>query len=181
MDDSFSSDSSYSKTDARGTRPTRYDAPPPKSKGRTWVWVVLGVVLVFVFYLAFRHHDNGTQAAAPKGGKKGFGGPVTINTVTAKKGDIGVYLNAIGTVTPVYTASITSQVTGSVIAVHYKEGQIVRKGDPLIEIDPRPYQAKLVQAQGTLERDRRFWRSANGSGPVPRGVGAECDSEADAG
>ncbi len=155
MDDSFSSDSSYSKTDARGTRPTRYDAPPPKkSKGRTWAWIILGVVLVFVFYLAFRHHDSETQAAAPKGGgKKGFGGPVTLNTVTAKQGDIGVYLTAIGTVTPVYTSVITSQVNGIINSVHYKEAQVVHKGDALIDVDPRTYQAQLLQAEGTLEKD----------------------------
>jgi multidrug efflux system membrane fusion protein len=64
-----------------------------------------------------------------------------------------VYLEAIGTVTPVYTASITSQVTGMVSAVHYREGQLVRKGDALIDIDPRPYEAQLLQAQGALERD----------------------------
>src|SRR5579871_173236 len=156
MDDSLSSDSSYSKTDVRTTRSTYYQPPPPpqKSKGRTWVWIILGVVLVCVFYLAFRHHDNETQAAAPKGaGKKGFGGPVTINTVTAKQGDIGVYLTAIGTVTPVYTSVITSQVNGIIDSVHYKEAQIVHKGDPLIDIDARPYQAQLEQAEGTLEKD----------------------------
>jgi multidrug efflux system membrane fusion protein len=65
-----------------------------------------------------------------------------------------VYLDSIGTVTPVYTASITSQVTGPVIAVHFTEGQIVRKGDPLVDIDPRPFQATLLQAQGVLERDQ---------------------------
>jgi len=153
MDDSFSSDSSYPKTDGRGTRPTHYAPPPQTSKGRTWVWIILGVVLVLVFYLAFRHHDNETQAAAAKGGKKGFGGPVTLNAVTAKQGDIGVYLTAIGTVTPVYTSVITSQVNGIITAVHYKEAQVVHKGDPLIDIDPRPYQAQLLQAEGTLEKD----------------------------
>jgi multidrug efflux system membrane fusion protein len=97
-----------------------------------------------------RHHDDTTTAAkAPKGG----GGPVTLTTTTAQKGDIGVYLDSIGTVTPVYTASITSQVNGIVTAVHYTEGQIVKKGDPLIDIDPRTYQATLLQAQGTLDRD----------------------------
>jgi multidrug efflux system membrane fusion protein len=79
---------------------------------------------------------------------------VTLTTATATKGNIGVYLDAIGTVTPVYTASITSQVTGPVIAVHFKEGQIVRKGDPLVDIDPRPFEATLMQAQGVLERDQ---------------------------
>ena len=76
-----------------------------------------------------------------------------MTTVTAQKGDIGSYLDAIGTVTPVYTSSITSQVNGIVTAVYYKEGQIVHKGDPLIDIDSRPYRATLMQAQGTLERD----------------------------
>jgi len=88
------------------------------------------------------------------------GGPVTVTTTAAKKGDIGFYLDGIGTVTPVYTASITSQVDGIVTEVHYKEGQIVRKGDPLIEIDARPYQATLMQAQGTLERDQNLLAQA---------------------
>jgi membrane fusion protein, multidrug efflux system len=76
--------------------------------------------------------------------------------VTAQKGDIGIYLDAIGTVTPVYTVSITSQVNGVVTAVHYREGQIVHKGDPLIDIDARTYEATLLQAQGTLERDENL-------------------------
>jgi len=77
-----------------------------------------------------------------------------VNAATAKRGRIGVYLDAIGTVTPVYTASITAQANGIVNAVHYREGQIVKKGDPLIDIDPRFYQAQVLQAQGTLERDK---------------------------
>lgn len=83
-----------------------------------------------------------------------------MTSVTAQKGDIGVYLDAIGTVTPVYTASITSQVTGLIVAVHYKEGQRVDKGDPLVDIDPRPYQATLLQAQGALERDENVLAQA---------------------
>lgn len=87
------------------------------------------------------------------GRRGGGGGAASITAVTAQKGDIGVYLDAIGTVTPVHTASITSQVNGVVVAVHFKEGQFVRKGDPLIDIDPRSYRATLLQAQGVLERD----------------------------
>jgi multidrug efflux system membrane fusion protein len=74
-------------------------------------------------------------------------------TSIAKRGSIGVYLEAIGTVTPVYTSSITAQVNGLVSAVHYVEGQIVHKGDPLIDIDPRPFQAQALQAEGLLQRD----------------------------
>jgi multidrug efflux system membrane fusion protein len=119
------------------------------------MWVVILLVFGVGFWLVLRHQEQ-TTAKAPRGG----GGPVTVTTVTAQKGDIGVYLDAIGTVTPVYTSSITSQVNGIVTAVHYKEGQIVHKGDPLIDIDSRPYRATLMQAQGTLERDENVLAQA---------------------
>lgn len=123
---------------------------------RVW-WIVAGIVLLLVLVLAvvlrWRHHEDGKKAAPapPK---------INITTVTATKGDIGVYLDAIGTVTPIYTDSITSQVNGLVTAVHYKEGQLVSKGDPLIEIDSRPYLAMLLQAQGALERDQNLLAQA---------------------
>ena len=117
------------------------------------MWIVLLLIFAVGFFLVLRIHDDTTKAAkSPKGG----GGAATVTTTTAQKGDIGVYLDSIGTVTPVYTASITSQVNGIVTAVHYTEGQIVRRGDPLIDIDARPYQATLLQAQGTLERDENI-------------------------
>jgi multidrug efflux system membrane fusion protein len=126
------------------------DSAPPRNKGvKALVWIIMLLVFGVAFALILRHHDDTTAAKAPKGG----GGAVTLTTTTAQKGDIGVYLDSIGTVTPVYTASITSQVNGIVTAVHFKEGQIVSKGDPLIDIDSRTYEATLLQAQGTLERD----------------------------
>ena len=130
--------------------PPPTDTPPPRRSTavRVIMWVVILLVFGLGFWLVLRQQDA-TTAKAPRGG----GGPVTVTTVTAQKGDIGVYLDAIGTVTPVYTASITSQVNGIVTEVHYKEGQIIHKGDPLIDIDSRPYRATLMQAQGTLERD----------------------------
>jgi multidrug efflux system membrane fusion protein len=87
-------------------------------------------------------------------------GPVPVTTVTAKLGSIGVYLEAIGTVTPVYTDSITAQVTGHITAVRYREGQSIHKGDPLIDLDARPYEAQLEQAQGTLDHDRQLLAEA---------------------
>jgi membrane fusion protein, multidrug efflux system len=123
------------------------------------VWVVLLLIFAVGFFLVLRHHeDASTSAAAPRRGAGG--GAVALTTATAQKGNIGVYLDAIGTVTPVYTASITSQVTGPVVAVRFKEGQVVRKGDPLIEIDPRPFEATLLQAQGVLERDQALLAQA---------------------
>jgi len=117
------------------------------------IWIVLLLVVVLAVVLLWRHHDaaNTAKPAPPK---------ITITTATAKKGDIGVYLDAIGTVTPVYTDSITSQVNGLVVAVHYTEGQLVRKGDPLIDIDSRTYGASLLQAQGALERDENVLAQA---------------------
>ncbi len=137
--------------------------PPPSSRHkviRVIVWIVLLLIFALGFLLVFRHHDEATKSAG--GGRRGGagGGPVTLTTATATKGNIGVYLDAIGTVTPVYTASITSQVTGPVIAVHFTEGQIVAKGAPLVDIDPRPFQATLLQAQGTLERDQAILAQA---------------------
>jgi multidrug efflux system membrane fusion protein len=122
---------------------------------RVIMWIAILLVFGLGFWWVLRHQEQ-TAAKAPRGG----GGPVTLTTVTAQKGDIGVYLDGIGTVTPVYTSSITSQVNGIVIAVHYKEGQIVHKGDPLIDIDSRPYRATLMQAQGTLERDENVLAQA---------------------
>lgn len=132
----------------------------PRSKiVRVSVWIVLLLIFAVGFLLVLRHHDETTKGAG--GGRHGApGGPVMLTTATATKGDIGVYLDAIGTVTPVYTASITSQVTGPVIAVHFKEGQIVSNGAPLIDIDPRPFQATLLQAQGALERDEAILAQA---------------------
>jgi membrane fusion protein, multidrug efflux system len=125
---------------------------PPRSVWRRIIMWTLGLLIILVILvLLFRHHDD-SKAAAPAG-RRAFGGPVTTTVVTAQKGNIGVFLDAIGTVTPVYTDSITAQVTGLVNQVHYREGQLVHKGDSLIDIDPRPYKAQLLQAQGALERD----------------------------
>ena len=121
------------------------------------VWVVLWILLLLAIVLAVVlvwRHLAAAKKVAPAPAK------ITITTATAKKGDIGVYLDAIGTVTPVYTASITSQVNGLVIAVHFKEGQLVSKGDPLIDIDSRTYRATLLQAQGLLQRDENLLAQA---------------------
>jgi multidrug efflux system membrane fusion protein len=116
------------------------------------VWILLLLIFAAAIVIVLRYHEAATTAATGRRGA--MGGAVAITTVTAEKGNIGVYVDAIGTVTPVYTASISSQVNGIVTAVHYTEGQLVAKGDPLIEIDARPYAATLQQSQGILERDQ---------------------------
>ena len=116
------------------------------------VWTLLLLVFAAGFFIILRSHQDSQNAQTSRRGAAG--GVVPVTTVTAQKGNIGVYVDAIGTVTPVYTSSITSQVNGIVTEVHYTEGQLVKKGDPLIEIDSRPYAATLQQAQGILERDQ---------------------------
>jgi len=141
--------------------PTR-ETPPAeqrrKPKRRAWVWIVVLLIFGLVFWWVVTR-NNAASTAAPAG-RGGFGGTVTATEAKATKGDIGVYLTAIGTVTPVYTDSIVSQVTGQVVAVHYREGQLVHKGDALVDIDPRPYEATLKQAEGTLERDTHVLEQA---------------------
>ncbi len=126
--------------------------PPRPTSVRVIIWGALILVVVLVFWLVL--HLMGAKKAAPAPKK------ITVTSATATKGDIGVYLDAIGTVTPVYTASITSQVTGLIVAVLYKEGQRVAQGDPLVDIDPRPFRATLLQAQGALERDENLLAQA---------------------
>lgn len=78
----------------------------------------------------------------------------TVETATAHLGPIGFYVQALGTVTPLATVNLYSQVNGRVTAVHYVEGQMVHRGDALLDIDPRPYEAQLKEAQGTLAHDQ---------------------------
>jgi len=122
---------------------------PRRKRRRSLVWFLLLLIIGLAFYFAWHYHGGRTAARD----RQGPPGAVTITAATAKKGNIGVFLDAIGTVTPVYTSSITAQVNGIVDAVHYTEGQMVQKGDPLVDINPGIYHAQLVQAQGTLEHD----------------------------
>jgi membrane fusion protein, multidrug efflux system len=142
--------SSAPSVDPQPERPPASSSEKPLWR-RFLVWGITLAALGLILILILRHHSD-TASAAPSG-RRAMTGPVPVTIATAQKGNIGVFLEAIGTVTPVYTSSITSEVMGLVTEVHYQEGQMVRKGDPLIDIDPRPYEAQLLQAQGALERD----------------------------
>ena len=129
------------------------DQPPeakPKRRHR-WIWIVVLLLFGLLFFAVLR---RGSTKAASAPSRRGMTGAVPVTTVTAKLGSIGVYLDAIGTVTSVYTNSITAQVTGVITSVHYREGQLVKRGNPLIDLDARPFMAQLEQAEGTLEHDQ---------------------------
>jgi multidrug efflux system membrane fusion protein len=84
-----------------------------------------------------------------------------IVTAAAQRGDIGTYVNALGVVTPIQTVMVKSRVDGQLMSVNYVEGQTVQARDPLVEIDPRPYQAQLTQAEGQLARDEALLENAH--------------------
>ena len=136
----------------------------PRRSGRGWLWfAILLLACAGVWYVWSK--GNLTPAAAGSGavakapGKKGSG-TVPVVAVKARKGNIGVYINGLGNVTPIYTDTVKSRVDGELMAVHFKEGDIVHKGDLLIEIDPRPYKAALDQAKGQLVRDQAILENA---------------------
>jgi multidrug efflux system membrane fusion protein len=119
-------------------------------------------VLAFVVGVIVAGCKPKTTADAPAGGGRGAGGfgQITVSAATASRGSIGIYVNALGVVTPLKTVSINSRVQGQIVAVKYTEGQDVKVGDPLVEIDPGPSQAALTQAEGQLKRDRAILEDA---------------------
>jgi multidrug efflux system membrane fusion protein len=123
-----------------------------------WIAAVVLVLIVVIGIMLWRSHEAKVTAAQAALRAAQQGTPITV--ATAQQGNIGVYLDSIGTVTPVFTDSITSQVNGQVVSVYYKEGQFVQKNDALIDIDSRPYRATLLQAQGLLEKDENVLAQA---------------------
>ncbi|MGO9337636.1 MAG: efflux RND transporter periplasmic adaptor subunit [Terracidiphilus sp.] len=137
------------------TSPQPSGVPTGRSTRRKFWPLILAAALITVVIIALvRKHKPASQAGE---------NPLTtpnIRTATVHRGNIGEYIEALGTVTPLATVNLYSQVSGEVVAVHYVEGQIVRKGDPLIDIDPRPYEAQLQEDQGQLERDQAVLKQA---------------------
>jgi membrane fusion protein, multidrug efflux system len=122
----------------------RHDVPWYRRK-----WVIFTVLAVLALLLL--HHF--TKAPPKAAGGRGQQGNASITVGESRTGEMGIFVSALGTVTPINTVTVYSQITGRVMEVSYHEGQMVHKGQPLIDIDPRPYEANLKQAQGTLQRD----------------------------
>jgi len=136
-------------------------APPAKAKSRWWLWIViLAVVAIGIWYYRGHSTSEAGATAAPGAGGKGKGGAgaagmtVPVVVATAQKGDLPVYLIGLGSATAFNTVTVRSRVDGQIVKVNFTEGQFVHAGDALIEIDPRPYQVMLEQAEGQLAKDQ---------------------------
>jgi multidrug efflux system membrane fusion protein len=119
--------------------------------------VVAAIVLAFTL-LAWLLTPHGTRA--PAGGRFAGAGPMPVVVARAASGDMPITLIGLGTVTPLATVTVQSQIAGQIMHILFKEGQTVKAGDPLIQIDPRPYQVALEQAQGALARDKALLANA---------------------
>jgi multidrug efflux system membrane fusion protein len=136
---------------------------PQPGKGRRWVYIALVLILAVGAFIWVRRPASPGPTQKSGNGKSGRGGASAVTTVVAAKattGDIGVYLTGLGAITPIATVTIKSRVDGQLMSVHFKEGDPVKQGDPLIEIDPRPYQAVLTEAEGQLVRDQALLANA---------------------
>ncbi|MDA8232579.1 MAG: MdtA/MuxA family multidrug efflux RND transporter periplasmic adaptor subunit [Magnetospirillum sp.] len=136
-----------SRTLLSGTMPP--EAPRRARRSRAWIAVGL-IFLAGLGWLALRPH--GPQPG--HGGRPGANAPVAVGAATAQKGDIPITLDGLGTVTPIATILVRTQIAGQLQKIAFREGQVVQAGDFLAQIDPRPYQAQLEQYQGQLIRDK---------------------------
>lgn len=134
----------------------KIEPPPPPPRGKGWLWFILAIVLGVVAYrylvLPRLKTAPATNAPPSKGGKKGFGA-IPVVAARAKRGTIGVYDTGLGVVTPIYTVTIKSRVDGQLMKILYKEGELVHEGDLLAQIDSRPYEVQLAQAEGLMNKD----------------------------
>jgi multidrug efflux system membrane fusion protein len=124
-----------------------------------WLGAFLAVVVAAVAVWGYVHwfRTSGLSHASTGTNKKGEGkgaDATPVGAVRARKGDIGVYFNGLGAVTPIYTVTVKSRVDGQLMEIQYREGDTVHQGDLLIQIDPRPFQVQLTQAEGQLAKDQ---------------------------
>jgi len=134
--------------------------PPRRSHKRVIFALISGLVVIFGIVWWMNRGETMTVRGSGRegggggrgGGRRGLNGPLPVLVRTAAKSDLNIYLDGLGTVTPLANVTIQSQISGQLIEVDFKEGQTVKKGDLLAVIDPRPYAVSLEQAQGQLQQ-----------------------------
>jgi multidrug efflux system membrane fusion protein len=123
--------------------------PEARRRKKIW-WIIAGIALLVLIVIGARYR----AAAPPTAGRGGLNGPLTVGVASVTSGDIPITINALGTVTPLATVTVHPQINGPLVKIAFTEGQMVKRGDLLVLIDPRPYQAAVDQAAGQLKRDQ---------------------------
>jgi len=141
------------------SRPLLTAGEEPKARHRGWLWAAIIAAVLVAFFLLRPSGRGKEKAAAAKGGKSASRA-IPVAVVPARAGDLGVYVNGLGTVTALNTVTVHSRVDGQLIDVAFREGQIVHAGDVLAQIDPRPFQVQLTQAEGQKAKDEAALENA---------------------
>jgi multidrug efflux system membrane fusion protein len=136
-------------------KPTAPAAPRPRFARLVWV-----VVLVAAALLAWRYWPVGAPAPDAQSQNASGGPPQTVRDAAATTGDMPIMIDALGAVTPLATITVKTQIAGKLMEVGFQEGQMVKEGDFLAQIDSRPYEAALAQAQAQLAKDTSLYEQA---------------------
>jgi membrane fusion protein, multidrug efflux system len=128
--------------------------PEQKHRSRWWLWLLILGVLGYGGYRGWQFVQSSKPAASPSQAGRKAPRPTPVVAVPARTGDLPIYLRGLGSVSPFNTVTVRSRVDGQIMNVAFSEGQLVHEGDLLLEIDPRPFQVQLEQAQGQQSRDR---------------------------
>jgi membrane fusion protein, multidrug efflux system len=130
---------------------SKKQAPPSRGP---WIWLAATVLMGVAIYFAWEHYTRPAAGAASTAAGKTGAAAIPVTAARSRKGDIDVYDTGLGAVTPILTVNVKSRVDGQLMSVRYKEGDLVHKGDLLLDLDPRPYQVQLTLAQGQLLKDQ---------------------------
>ena len=141
-------------------REAEAEEAPAKPRSRRVVWIVVGVVAVLLVVFLLTRSSKKKEATAAAARAQAANRAVPVLAVAAHKGDIGAYLTGLGTVTAVNTVTVRSRVDGQLVRIAFVEGQLVKAGDLLAEIDPRPFQVQLTQAEGQKAKDEAALKNA---------------------
>ena len=132
------------------------------ARKKYWIALLVLAAAALALFLTIRHFQHKAQTAADGSarGPGGQNGPVPVSVATAAYGDVALRIPALGTVTPLATVTVRTQISGILEKIAFTEGQLVHQGDLLAQIDPRPYEAVVQQMQGNLRRDQALLADA---------------------